>query len=203
MGEWMYRSTYSWPRYKLEMSGQIRVPWSRSRFVYILFFYYNVFPYVVLEWLQFVKKPHCCGYLNIDCPLFAHFRSQKYFCTFTSHSLTHTLMELSSSWEAANCAATQEIPSILWNPKVHYRVHKSPPLVPILSQMNPIHTIPTYLSVRSILILSNHLRLGLPGGLFSSTSCKLIFPRKWSDTLQYDTTVLPRVTRTKICKSAR
>jgi hypothetical protein len=30
----------------------------------------------------------------------------------TSHSLTHSLMELSPSWEAANCAATQELPSI-------------------------------------------------------------------------------------------
>jgi hypothetical protein len=56
-----------------------------------------------------------------------------------THSLTYLIMELSPSGGAANSAATQEYPSILWNPKVYDRVHKSPPLVPVLSQINPVH----------------------------------------------------------------
>ena len=59
-------------------------------------------------------------------------------------------------------AASQEFPRILWNPKVHYRTHKCPPTLPILSQLHPVT------SWRYILILSSHLRLGLPNGLFTS-----------------------------------
>jgi hypothetical protein len=40
-------------------------------------------------------------------------------------------MEQSPSWEANSFSASQEIPRILWNLEVHFRVHKSPPPVPL------------------------------------------------------------------------
>jgi len=51
-------------------------------------------------------------------------------------------MVQSPSWAADWIAASQEIPHISRNPKVHYRTHKRPPPVSILGQPNPVH-IPT------------------------------------------------------------
>ena len=60
---------------------------------------------------------------------------------FYYYLLTYSMVQ-SPSWEANWFAASQEIPRILWNPKVHHRTHKRPPPVPILCQSNPVH-IPT------------------------------------------------------------
>lgn len=63
-------------------------------------------------------------------------------------------------------SAISEIPHILWSPNVHYRVHNRPPLVLKLSHMNPAYALS--LCSRLILILSYHLRLGLPIDLYLS-----------------------------------
>jgi hypothetical protein len=60
--------------------------------------------------------------------------------------LTYLRTELSPSWEAANCAAIQKIPSKFKEPEGSSPCSQDPPPVPILSQSNPVPTIPSYLS---------------------------------------------------------
>jgi hypothetical protein len=68
-------------------------------------------------------------------------------------------MELSPSWQA-----TAEIPSILWNSKGPYRVHRSPPTTDwSLSWARWIKFVTTYpISLRFISILFSYLYLSTP-----------------------------------------
>jgi hypothetical protein len=43
--------------------------------------------------------------------------------------------------EPNSSLASQEFSHVLWYTKVHYFVHKSPSLVPILRQVSPFHTL--------------------------------------------------------------
>jgi hypothetical protein len=43
--------------------------------------------------------------------------------------------------------SSKEFPCLLWNPNVYYHVYNSPPLVTILSQMNPLHVAPCFCKI--------------------------------------------------------
>jgi hypothetical protein len=78
-------------------------------------------------------------------------------------------MDQSPSWEANSNSASQEIPRFLWNPMVHNRVHKSPPLVPIMIHMHPVHNFPSHFpKIQFNIIFPATCRLGLPSCLCPS-----------------------------------
>jgi len=68
------------------------------------------------------------------------------------HLLTYSMVQ-SPSWEANWSAASQEIPRISRNPKVHYRTHNHSPTVPILGRPNQVHIpISRFLEIRPNII---------------------------------------------------
>jgi hypothetical protein len=94
------------------------------------------------------------------------------FCLSYIHAsyvwVPYLLTELRPSWEAANCVAIQEIPSNFKEPKGSSPCSQEPSTGPYpeLVRASPYHPILSLL--RSILILSTHLRLDLSSGLFHS-----------------------------------
>jgi len=76
-------------------------------------------------------------------------------------------MEQSLSWEPNCFLASQEIPRLVWNPKVHYCIYKHPPPIRTLSQITAVPVSLTHF-LKIHLILPYHPCLGIPGGLFPS-----------------------------------
>jgi len=100
-------------------------------------------------------------------------------CLHQRHFLTYVLTystEQSPSWETNRFSASQEIPRILWNTQFHYRIHKCPPPVPILSQLDPV---PTKVSV----LFRGRSSCFVTKKVFTVTSCQhLAEPPSWRTT---------------------
>jgi len=62
---------------------------------------------------------------------------QHFITNLLTYLFTYSVEQSPS--EASRFSVSQEVPRILWNPKVHYRIHKYPPPLRILSQIDLVH----------------------------------------------------------------
>jgi hypothetical protein len=114
----------------------------------------------------------CCINWTTELGLSWVFTEIEIRCVTELIGLHNYLMEQSPSWEANRFSASQHIPCILWNPKVHYRIHKCPPPDPILSQIYPAHAPTSH-------FLKSHFNIILPSRPGSSKwSLSLRFPHQ-------------------------
>jgi len=93
----------------------------------------------VLSWLSFKIRMFSSQWSILSPPQNTDLSS--WINLFKKMSLTNSLQQ-SPSLGADSSSASQCISCIILNMKVHYHVHNSLLLVPILSQINPCHPLP-------------------------------------------------------------
>ena len=133
------------------------------------------------------SRPHTCS--RAESEFWEDFGAKEsvHFTYLLIYSMQHSL-----SWEANRFSASQEIPRILWTPKVHYRIYKCPPPVPILSQINPSQALSHFTKIHLNIILPS-----MPGS--SKWSLTLKFPHQnpvYASPLPAHLILLDLITRT-------
>jgi hypothetical protein len=111
-------------------------------------------------------------------------KNLSFICAKYTPNFTNSMGQ-SSSWERRGSPLSQKIICILWKSRFHYRADHLPP-VPTLSQINPVHALPSdFFKTHSN--INPHLHLRLPNGLFLSG-----FPTKknpvWTNSFPIRTT---------------
>jgi hypothetical protein len=71
------------------------------------------------------------------------YRENKMIEGIRTYLLIYSL-EQSISWEPHRFSASQEIPPILWNQKIHYRIQKFPPRVQVRDTCSHFVTMPVF-----------------------------------------------------------
>ena len=116
---------------------------------------YQLFRWVPLCCFVLMLEAAHCSAVSVFARLHSVLSQKTYLFTYLlTYFLTYS-MEQSPSEEANRFSASQEIPCILWNLKVHYRSHKCLPPLPFLSQLDPVHTPTSH-------FLKSHFNIILP-----------------------------------------